>query len=391
MTEPADVLHVVPAYFPMRGGIEVLIENLADLIRENSGMRSAVMTRRTRPEEPLAVVHRGVVVHTVPPLAAETTAIVGPGLRDMTAQGALVDVSQLYARTRAIFDSCRPHLVHVHSSTTFTVPAVNVARSLGIPVIFHLHGTIDESNSPAFRRQVRDADWVCAVSEAVATSIRVECSRTQTIRVIRNGVNDPSPSMIPHNPVSPSVAMIGRLSPEKGFDDGLRALTIVRETFPDLTIRIVGNGPEQRALLQVARELNLANSIEYFGELAHDRALRVIAGSDVVAVPSRRVEGFSLVAVEAALLQRPVVATTVGGLPETVLDGQTGILVPPGDSHQMAAALTSLLDDPEKRNRLGVHARAQALHRFDMKRFVDDIATLYTEVLGEGLGQPGQT
>lgn len=381
VNERVDVLHVVPAYFPMRGGIEVLIENLVDLIRETRGLTSAIATPGTSRNKLLSYVHRGVEVHTIPQPTTETRSSPGTVFPVITSENILGDISRMYSRMRSILDTYHPRLVHIHASSSITSPAVSVAKSLDTPVIFHLHGTIDEWNRTAFRRHVRDGDWVCAVSDAVATSIRQDCSRTQPIRVIRNGVIDPSLSTVPHKPVSPSVAMIGRLSPEKGFDDGLQALNIVRDSIPDLTIRIAGDGPEQPALLQLAHELGLADAIEYFGELSHDRALRVIAGADVVLVPSRRVEGFSLVAVEAALLQRPVVATTVGGLPETVLDGQTGVLVPPRAPDKMATALTGLLRDGEERIRLGVRARERALDQFDMHRFAAEIASLYAEVL----------
>ena len=258
---------------------------------------------------------------------------------------------------------------------------LNVLRSRGTPFILHVHGTIHENDRAAFRRNVRDATWVCAVSEAVAQSIRHDCLRTGPITVIRNGIPDPLPSTIPFDPRSPSVAMIGRLSEEKGFDDGLRSLARVRDSIANLTIRLAGNGPELDSLHQLAGELQLLESIEFFGELPHHRALRVIAGSDLVVVPSKRVEGFSLIAAEAALLERPVVATNVGGLAETVLDGVTGVLVPPEDPVAMSEHIVHLLENANLRHHLGTQARRRASTMFGHERFIDEIAELYTAVL----------
>jgi len=175
--------------------------------------------------------------------------------------------------------------------------------------------------------------------------------------------------------------MIGRLSEEKGFDDGLRSLAHVRDSIPNLTIRLAGNGPELDSLHRLARELGLLESIEFFGELPHHRALRVISGSDLVVVPSKRVEGFSLIAAEAALLERPVVATKVGGLAETVLDGVTGILVPPENPLVMSENIVHLLESANLRHRLGIEARRRASTMFSHERFIDEIAELYTAVL----------
>jgi glycosyltransferase involved in cell wall biosynthesis len=201
--------------------------------------------------------------------------------------------------------------------------------------------------------------------------------------VIRNGVADPLSVTLPLNPFSPSVAMVGRLSQEKGFDEGLRALAIVRERFPNLRIRLVGTGPMTTSLHDVARELDLLDSVDYFGQLENTDAVRVVAGSDLVVIPSKE-EGFSLVAVEAALLGRAVVATTAGGLPETVVDGQTGLLVQPGALGDMAESIEYLLSKHELRVEMGKNARLRALDAFGMERFIADISNLYGRIWGPG-------
>ena len=245
--------------------------------------------------------------------------------------------------------------------------------------MMHVHGTIHAWDPPNFRARVRDATWVCAVADAVAGSIRLDCERTGPVTVLRNGVADPLSTTVPLRASSPSVAMVGRLSPEKGFDDGLRALALARRQFPDLRVRLVGTGPMTNSLHRVAQDAGLVDSVDYFGQLENADALRVVAGSDVVLIPSRE-EGFSLVAVEAALLKRPVVGTAVGGLPETVIDGVTGLLVANGDIGAMAHSVQGLLLDPHEAMRLGNQARARALTEFGMNRFVAELAGLYATI-----------
>lgn len=378
MRESVDVLHVVPAYFPLRGGIEVLIEDLCSGIHEKFGLTSGVMASTSTPNRPSSYVHRGVVVDTIEPMRVEQDDWQTPVIPH---DRGIEEVSRVFSRVREILDAFQPRLVHLHGSSNLTSPVLSVLRSHGTPFILHVHGTIFENDRGAFRRNVRDATWVCAVSEAVAQSIRDDCSRTAPITVIRNGLPDPLPSTIPFDPRSPSVAMIGRLSEEKGFDDGLRALARVRDSVPNLTIRLAGNGPELDSLRHLAGELGLLDSIEFFGELAHERALRVIAGCDITLVPSKRIEGFSLIAAEAALLERPVIATNVGGLAETVLDGVTGILVPPASPIAVSEHIVHLLADTNLRLSLGTAARTRALAMFGHERFIDEIAELYDRVL----------
>jgi glycosyltransferase involved in cell wall biosynthesis len=379
--ESVDILHVVPAYFPARGGVEVLIENLCSSLHERHGFTSAVLNAIATRGFPDVFEHRGTRVYSIDYGTYDHVLDNVPTLENASIH--LAAIASVNSQVRSVIDLCKPQIVHLHFTTSLTSAVRSSTRALGIPVIFHVHGMITEHNQSSYKRDLRNAEWVCCVSDAVAHSIRSECHRVDPISVVRNGVVDPMVDMKPHRPVSPSVAMIGRLSEEKGFDDGLRALRAVRDTYPTLRIRIVGRGPMEATLFEMAREFDLLDSIDYYGQLPHEEALRVAAGVDIVIVPSKEVEGFSLIAAEAALLERPVVATNVGGLSETVLDGVTGFLVPPGDALEMSESVMRLLGDAHLRQGLGAAARRRALTKFGHERFIDEIAELYARVLGE--------
>ena len=109
-----------------------------------------------------------------------------------------------------------------------------------------------------------------------------------------------------------------------------------------------------------------------------------MAGVDLVLVPSTTLEGFSLVALEAALLGKPVVATDVGGLPETVIHGETGLLTQDGNPQGLAAAVLRLIRDPGLRSSMGVRARDRALARFSMERYTRELRRIYRGTLGQG-------
>jgi glycosyltransferase involved in cell wall biosynthesis len=239
-------------------------------------------------------------------------------------------------------------LVHAH-----WLPSGLLARATGKPYLVTMHGTDAElaRRAPAlFRPVVRAARMVLTVSEALA--IDAHRLGAREVRVVPVGVDVPDVTVEPDDP--PHVLFVGRLSEEKGVLELLEAAR-------GLPLVVVGDGP-LRARVPVA--IGFVPRAELGAYL--DRAA-------VVVCPSRR-EGYGVVAREAMAHGRPVVATNVGGLPEAVVDGETGLLVPPGDVSALRAALERLLGDAELRARLGAAARDRVRERFS--REVAATATL---------------
>jgi type III pantothenate kinase len=173
--------------------------------------------------------------------------------------------------------------------------------------------------------------------------------------------------------------MAGRLDWLKGFDLVVRSLARLRDAHPDAHVRIAGTGQEDELLRVVARSVGVADRVELLGPCGHTEVLDEIAQASVVAVPSRAIEGFSLVALEAAHVGRPVVAAGVGGLTETVVDGVTGLIVPPDDLAALTAALGGLLADPHRAAALGAAARDHA-RRYDATHCARAYASIYDQL-----------
>jgi glycosyltransferase involved in cell wall biosynthesis len=229
-------------------------------------------------------------------------------------------------------------LVHAH-----WLPSGLPARATGKPFLLTMHGTDAElaRRAPAvFRPLVRAARMVLCVSEALMETARSLGARE--VRVVPVGVTVPHISVEPDEP--PQVLFVGRLSEEKGILELIEAAR-------GLPLVVVGDGPLRE---RVPGAIGFVPPAELPGYL--DRAA-------VVVCPSRR-EGYGVVARQAMAHGRPVVATSVGGLPEAVVDGETGLLVPPGDAASLRAALERLLGDRELRRRLGAAARGRARERF---------------------------
>jgi glycosyltransferase involved in cell wall biosynthesis len=232
------------------------------------------------------------------------------------------------AARRAARDS---EVVHAHWLPSL-LPAIATRR----PVVLQLWGSdaaLAARARPLARRLLRRARVVVVASQALATEARALGARD--VRVIPNGIDVPADPAPPDEP--PHVLYLGRLSEEKGVRDLAAAAA-------GLPLVVVGDGP-LRAVLPSA--VGMVPPAEVWGWL--ERA-------SIVVVPSRR-EGYGVVAREAMAAGRCVVATRVGGLPDAVEDGVTGLLVEPGDVEGLRAALERALADADLRARLGAAAR----------------------------------
>jgi len=233
-----------------------------------------------------------------------------------------------------------------------------VARRTGKPYVIQVWGTDLElaRRAPRLARGVlRDARLVIAASTDLAERARALGARE--VRVIPSGVDISAEPGLEAEP--PEVLYAGRLSAEKGV------LELV-EAARGLTLLVAGDGP-LRARVPGA-----------LGFVSHDELERLYARAAVVVCPSRR-EGFGVTCLEAMAHGRPVVATGVGGLRDLVVDGETGIVVPPRDSAALRAALERLLGDRELRHRLGAAGRERARERFSWAAVTDATLQAYTE------------
>jgi glycosyltransferase involved in cell wall biosynthesis len=174
---------------------------------------------------------------------------------------------------------------------------------------------------------------------------------------------------------------VGRLIPIKGHLVLLRALARARARAPGITLDVAGRGPLAPALKGYARELGLEEAIRFLGFVSPVE--EAIEGGAIVVVPSLG-EGFGMVALEAMERARPVIASSVGGLPEIVADGETGLVVPPADVDALADAIFALAADLPKAAQMGAAGRVRALEQFTPERCVERIEELYVRALVAG-------
>lgn len=246
-------------------------------------------------------------------------------------------------------------LIHAH-----WLPVGGVAMGLRKPYVLQVWGTDIElaQRLPALARPIlRRARLVIAASTALAQQAAELGARE--VRMIPSGVDVPTDVAEPADP--PEVLYAGRLSAEKGIRELVEATA-------GMNLVVAGDGPLRD---EVPGAL---------GFVPHDELLGLYARASVVACPSHR-EGFGVVCAEAMAHGRPVVAGAVGGLLDLVVDGQTGLLVPPRDPAALRAALERLLADDELRRRLGAAGRDRARRLLSWKTVTDATIAAYREAL----------
>jgi glycosyltransferase involved in cell wall biosynthesis len=246
-------------------------------------------------------------------------------------------------------------LIHAH-----WLPVGGVAMGLRTRYVLQVWGTDIElaRRLPALARPIlRRARLVIAASTSLAEQAADLGARE--VRVIPSGVDVPRDVAEPADP--PEVLYAGRLSAEKGIRELVEATV-------GMNLVVAGDGPLRD---EVPGAL---------GFVPHDELLGLYARASVVACPSHR-EGFGVVCAEAMAHGRPVVAGAVGGLLDLVVDGQTGLLVPPRDPAALRAALERLLGDGELRRRLGVAGRDRARRLLSWKTVTDATIAAYREAL----------
>ncbi len=173
---------------------------------------------------------------------------------------------------------------------------------------------------------------------------------------------------------APLIGFVGRLTGQKGVDVLLNAFAIVHRALPTARLLLIGDGPQRAALAALAGRLQISAAVHFAGWREDARAQ--MAALNVLAIASRW-EGFGLVTLEAMQAGVAVVASRVSALPEIVLDGETGLLVPAANAAKLAAALLALLQDPQRAMQLGENGRLRAAQLFTVKQMAVQHAALY--------------
>lgn len=283
----------------------------------------------------------------------------------------------------------RPDVIHCHDWVT-VLPGIICRWQLNIPLVFHLH----LPNRNQLCAAVENLGLVCADLVTVNSEAMYEDLKKREVNnrrlplrrveVVKNGVDIERFVPCDDWPADDGfILFVGRLVEQKGVEYLLRALSFVKEKFPRVSLKIVGDGELRPALERLCKNLMLSRQVEFLGWKTEEELTMSYKKAQVVIVPSIY-EPFGMTALEALACQRPVVASRVGGLRDIVLHGKTGFLAEPKDDLDLAQWIMTLLSSTDLRNEMGKAGREFVIENgYTWPQIAEQFMALYEQILAK--------
>lgn len=282
-------------------------------------------------------------------------------------------------------------IVHAHSASRASFYRKSlllaVARAFGCKTIFHLHGgefrqfATDESGPLMrwwIRRTLEKSSRVIALSDSWAAFISRFAPKANVL-VVPNSVKLNVVSK--HLPEEAGrILFLGRLGKGKGVFELLTAVSLLKNTYPEIKLILGGDG-DLAAVQAAVNDLHIEKYVEILGWVGPEQKAQELARASVFTLPSYD-EGLPMAMLEAMAAGKAIVVTSVGGIPEAVRDGENGLLISPRDVGALAAALKRVLDEPLLRRSLATNARMTIEERFSTDVVMAKLSALYGELGG---------
>jgi glycogen(starch) synthase len=300
------------------------------------------------------------------------------------------DPQQLLTTRKCVAELKRqfaPDLIHINCFGSSVFFHLETATSYPSRLLVTLRGERfpppDQPNT-LLERTLRSADFVTAPSvRTIEYARQLLPDFPLPSYHIYNGMDIPGLDPQPLPTDLPKLLCLGRLVPNKGFDLAITGFASISEQFPQARLVIAGEGPERAKLENQSGQLGIKEKIDFIGAVESKQVPELINMATIVVIPSRGWEALPLVALEAGLMCRPVVAARDGGLPEVVIHGETGMLVDKEDSHGLAHAVSFLLSHPHEADQMGKAARNRVQTDFSMDRCVDEYESLCQNLINQ--------
>lgn len=370
------ILQLLPRYLPHEGGIERVMAQLCPELRQ-SNMNSTIVTDNFSN-----------LTHS------ET--IDGTNIYRFSFTQALMSKDPLaILKTQKSFSlllkKLNPDVIHLHSvaqASIFFLLQFIERSNPKTKLVITQHGVLEEVDKTLVAEKLFGiAEMLTAVSSACANSIQSFTGIDKKIIIIPNGVTDNFNSLAnssrglpkPSEPIH--LICVGRVEAEKGFDIAIKCMAILRSYGLKASLQIVGTGTQLTPLKQLSAQLDLGELIIFHGEQSHHETQLLISQAHLILVPSRQREGFGLVVAEAASYGVPAIVANTGGLNETVIHNETGVVISNLTPITLADTIRAIYHTPQQYQAFSKAAYQQAKHRFKFSQWVDRYVNLYHSCL----------
>ena len=359
---------VTPYYPPDLGGVQRYAQRVAHAVRDAPDLEPVVITTGDGPE-----LVDGVQVVRLPVWRRISDTPVHP----------------LWVRTlMRLFRTLDVDVVNTHAPVPYLADVAAYAAGKR-PVVATYHAGSMVKGVPGIDQLLRTYERLVLPRTFGRAAALVAVSRTSLAHAVPGAVTitpgvDVEEFPPSTTPLSDTLLYVGRLdraSAWKGVDVLLRAFSLVVAQRPHARLSVVGSGDAQADHEALARTLGIASAVTFTGALHGAELSAAYSGARALVLPSLTdAESFGMTLVEAMSSARPVVGSAVGGIPDVIEDGRTGLLVPPGDPDALAAALLRLLDDDDMCARMGAEGRAVAVARYAWPQLTDRYIELFRSV-----------
>jgi colanic acid/amylovoran biosynthesis glycosyltransferase len=299
--------------------------------------------------------------------------------------------------------------IHAHWATHPALAAYVAAKLTGLPYSFTAHAHDIYVDRAMLDEKIRAARFVVTISEqnrrlfegwygrsATAKVAVIHCGADPAVFAPRAAEPGPARSVGGSAATPLRILSIASLQPQKGQRFLIEACRLLADRGLAVQCQLVGEGEERSALADRIRELGLQDVVELLGSQPRDRVAELLGQADVVVQPSvvlrsGKTEGIPVALMEALAAERAVVASRLSGIPELVVDGETGLLVEPGNPIALAGAIERLAGDPRLRSRLGRAGRELVLAEFDLRLNTTTLADRFRESIEAPAGSGAAT
>lgn len=368
------ILHWTEGFWPEIGGVESVTADLVTSLRERGHHSLIIVAQRS-------------VLPAFDDFGGSpiVRADVAGALRESNLDRLVVESASLTKAARAF----KPDVMHISILGPSLIQGLRMASAQRLPIVTSLQGEIPRlslaDDETLFARALRASAWTTSCARTILDPALSRFPEAQPrSSVIHYGIHIDrgyTPPPIPFSP--PRLLCFGRLAHEKGFDVALKALPDILARAPDVEM-VIGGAGSSAALERLASELGVSDHVSFIGHVPDEAIAPMFQATSIVLMPSRT-EGFPRVAIEAGAHGRPVVATRVGGLPEAVIDGVTGLLVDPDDAPGLARTVLTLLADGERVRDLGAAARRRVVEELAWTRTVDAFEDVFTRAIAPAI------